>query len=579
MCAIKFEFRYFSAQNIRRRANLFLYLTTSTRAKRVALLLWLATAFHLAAATLSIPQYKVGETATVDVVSPLHLIVIDHGRTEKVRQQEAQSIPAIFRFDPGAIDQAEAGLRSAFALGREKFLNALEANYSRRKLNEAAVTYPRFQRLVATFQRESTTFPVSTNLAALWATGASDQAIQADLAAKLREIMTHHIIADSLPAEATVGSEEVRMISLKPTEAAPDLGQQTTKFFRTNLYLLAAAREELQASFPPEDKAIGQFLGGFLKENCAFDEELTRQSRSKGVKDLWAASEYERGQIVIKRGDLIDAGKKAVLDQLRERVSADEAKRERTKEENETQTALAQLHAQAARAQNTAQLAGERNRWLLGGMSAALLGFFFVLWRLVRWKRSYSLLPAVRNHEIAGTVISCPACSQAIALPLELTAPASQPPPVALALPETATVSSSAAALTEHWRERALTAERRLEQSGQVLRTALIPHLARWIMNQTIGRLLWQRRHLFETQQRAEQALLELEQRLVAVQAPAEDRLKAYEERIAELEKDLTAKGEENRELIKATIEMARKRMEAERSKERMVWNEVLGPS
>ena len=72
---------------------------------------------------------------------------------------------------------------------------------------------------------------------------------------------------------------------------------------------------------------------------------------------------------------------------------------------------------------------------------------------------------------------------------------------------------------------------------------------------------------------------MELEQRLVAVQAPAEDRLKAYEERIAELEKDLTAKGEENRELIKATIEMARKRMEAERSKERMVWNEVLGPS
>ena len=212
-------------------------------------------------------------------------------------------------------------------------------------------------------------------------------------------------------------------------------------------------------------------------------------------------------------------------------------------------------------------------------MSAALLGFFFVLWRLVRWKRSYSLLPAVRNHQIAGTVISCPACSQAIALPLELTAPASQPPPVALALPETATVSSSAAALTDHWRERALTAERRLEQSGQVLRTALIPHLARWIMNQTIGRLLWQRRHLIETQQRAEQALLELEQRLVSVQAPAEDRLKAYEERIAELEKDLTAKGEENRELIKATIEMARKRMEAERSKERMVWNEVLGPS
>ena len=64
--------------------------------------------------------------------------------------------------------------------------------------------------------------------------------------------------------------------------------------------------------------------------------------------------------------------------------------------------------------------------------------------------------------------------------------------------------------------------------------------------------------------------LAELEQRLFSVKAPLEERLRAYEERITELEKDLTAKGKENRELIEATIAIAKKKLELERSKERM---------
>ena len=88
-----------------------------------------------------------------------------------------------------------------------------------------------------------------------------------------------------------------------------------------------------------------------------------------------------------------------------------------------------------------------------------------------------------------------------------------------------------------------------------------------------LRKLAWQRAHLLETQQKAEQELAELEQRLASVQAPLDERLKAYEERIAELEKDLNAKGKENRELIEATIAMAKKKLKVERSKDRVAWN------
>jgi uncharacterized coiled-coil protein SlyX len=45
------------------------------------------------------------------------------------------------------------------------------------------------------------------------------------------------------------------------------------------------------------------------------------------------------------------------------------------------------------------------------------------------------------------------------------------------------------------------------------------------------------------------------------------------EQRIAELEVELAAKGEQNLDLIKAKIETTRKQLEGERSQERLDWN------
>src|SRR5437899_2282633 len=88
------------------------------------------------AAAPPVPDYRVGETATVDVVTPVHLIVIDHERTEQLRRQEAQRTPAIFRFHPDAVDEAAASLQLAFTAVRDKFLDTLELSYGKRTLNE-----------------------------------------------------------------------------------------------------------------------------------------------------------------------------------------------------------------------------------------------------------------------------------------------------------------------------------------------------------------------------------------------------------------------------------------------------------
>ena len=67
--------------------------------------------------------------------------------------------------------------------------------------------------------------------------------------------------------------------------------------------------------------------------------------------------------------------------------------------------------------------------------------------------------------------------------------------------------------------------------------------------------------------------MAELVQRLDRLHTPLEDRLRAYEKRIAELEAELAAKGQQNAELIKAKIETTRKKMEVERGQEPLTWN------
>ncbi len=99
------------------------------------------------------------------------------------------------------------------------------------------------------------------------------------------------------------------------------------------------------------------------------------------------------------------------------------------------------------------------------------------------------------------------------------------------------------------------------------LRASLIPHLARLMMDRVVLKLLSQRSQLLDAQQKAVAEMNELEERLEKVHAPLQDRLRAYEQRIHELEKQLVRKGEENRELIKTKLELARHQLAAARNR------------
>jgi hypothetical protein len=105
------------------------------------------------------------------------------------------------------------------------------------------------------------------------------------------------------------------------------------------------------------------------------------------------------------------------------------------------------------------------------------------------------------------------------------------------------------------------------------VQASLEPHLVDALKNAVVQELAAQRRELLAAQQTAAAELTELARRLEAVQAPLLERLRAYEQRIAELERDLSDQSKENRELLKLKIEMLRDQVEAERTHNRLKFN------
>jgi septal ring factor EnvC (AmiA/AmiB activator) len=99
------------------------------------------------------------------------------------------------------------------------------------------------------------------------------------------------------------------------------------------------------------------------------------------------------------------------------------------------------------------------------------------------------------------------------------------------------------------------------------MQSALAPHLTQAIKDAIVQELAAQRRDLLRAQQQVTAELTELARRLEQAQTPLFDRLRIYEQRIHDLEKQLDEQAKENHELLKLKIEATRRQLEVERSR------------
>jgi hypothetical protein len=189
--------------------------------------------------------------------------------------------------------------------------------------------------------------------------------------------------------------------------------------------------------------------------------------------------------------------------------------------------------------------------WFLGA-----LGFGILLAGLIAWRFRHALSGSSRRPARQ----SLSAGSSATVSQTSYFDQGAEPGPDAepISTPPTETTSSDVAV----WQQRALSAESRAERATAVVRAGLTPHLARMMKDQLVWTLMAQRTHMVSTQDVSAEMVSELEQRLELIQSEFESRVETYEKRIAELERELETKSQVNRELLGATIDMAKKAMQ-----------------
>jgi hypothetical protein len=471
-------------------------------------------------------DYQPGDAAEQDIVTPVSLTVVDADATAAMKQKEAAQVPLILRLDTSVADSVEERFRQAFKKTRSSFLSAVQKAFGRRTLNPADLQSIEFQQLVETFQKKNKQlFPLDPNRAALWASGDTDQAYEESLAGTLRKTMTSPIRSETLPFE-TKSARVLRLVPLAEANGplSPAVIEQTgTDVSPGSLVSLTDARQRFQELFVAEERPVGKFLATLLAPNCAVDPDATQQLRVKRTEGLLATDHYAAGQVLAHRGEIVDKKVKAALDLIREKVALGQLQLN-VPREAAAAPAPAPAQAVVVPVANTDFI-----RWLLGGLVAAVLLLVLAVWQLARRRQPVSLLPV-------------PARPQP-------TAPAGS------------------------WEQRALAAEERADKAREMMKAGVLSQMARWLSDNVVRRLISDRRQLLDTQQTAVAEIAALAARLEKIHAPLQDRLLTYERRIAELEKELAAKGAENRELIRTKIEMIRKQLEAERGKNRVELN------
>jgi len=499
--------------------------------------------------TNAIREWAIGETIDADIRTPVPLAVFNPEQTEALRQAESQRVSPIFRHDASMAATAEAELRTGFGKAREEFLLLIKAAFQEPVLRAvASLSDPRFSEAVFVFRSKHPEFPLSKNLAELWALGDEGGVVLEDLTGKLQRFMSAYLRSDRLPEGEKLTAPTIRIVPLQASTNDPGPGRgnaaglRGTNVPRTTIYTVSRYRRELANLSPSDEKSLVGFVAGFIRPNCFFDEVATSQARDRRVQDINAVDRFNAGEILARRGQAVDGRIKLALDALRthqevQAANGDAARlREdlvRVQEQTGRLKAAAEIEQRKSVAivvaiQREVASVWRRNRILRWGLIGASVGcvIFAGLW----WRHR------MRQRR------------------LEQNADWSLAP------------SSGAADEAGWWRERAISAEARAAKATAMLRTNLLPHMARWMMSELVRRLVSQRSEAYGSQARAELEVAELASRLEKLQAPLEERMRAYERRIVELEMELAAKDEQSHELIQAKIESTRRQMDLERS-------------
>jgi hypothetical protein len=472
------------------------------RARTAAARLAAALIVSLSGAEAAVPDYKFGDVADIDVITPVPLIVVNPEATETLKQKVAAQVPFIVRQTPQSMTEAEGELRESISTARRNFMMTLQ------RADLESQSYARAIREVAGKSAKDLPFD---KFAPLWVRGQSDDALVDSLLQPVREVMAQPIVSsktdNSFPA-----NQSVRLVPVKnanDTPAIRELEATGPTVSAAKVISLWRARRLVETYFPAGQEDMGKFAASYVRTNAYPDQGSTDMLRTRRMEGVTVNDTYDAAQVIVRKGQTIDRKALNALAMLREK------------------SLIGTLQVKLEQEQTVAGQIKKQTNWIAASLGLTCFALVVILWRLRT--RPSTLSPVLVNPELAGSAQH--------------------------ALPDGMNDAS--------WRSRAMLAEGKAERAHAAIRSGVLG----WMREKIFQTLFRHRAELLSVQRKAEAEMLELEQRLEQFHTPLQERIIAYEKRIEELEQDLAAKGEENRELIGARINVVRQHLSIERER------------
>jgi len=497
-----------------------------TAALRLLLLAAALVSLARSARAVNGSAYRLGDVITNDIVTPAAMTVLDPEATQALRDQAAaQPLLPIFRYDQSARATVEARLRETFTQARNDFLAQVQASFHQSRLTGAQLASEPFQILVEAFRQRNPTFPLTLEMAMEWANGNVLVPEQITLSARIHEAMVGLIRDETSP----IRGGEVRLVPVKSeteTLTLAEVDARGTNEAWANLVSLAEVRQKLRKKFSPADAELAKFAAFSLRANCLAETELTQAAHKLETEPKFVTDHYEAGQVIARKGQVVDGKVLAALTQLKAMTPA-----------RPPSATAAQAAERKYRASAPTDLERMRasNRLLLGALAVTgTMLLVLLVWLALRPRREPAAAPMLADR------------------------------PSSPALLADSHDTGMIPAKPESWEQRARAAEEKAERAQAAIREGFLAQLN----DKLVGSLAAQRQQLLEAQRAAAVEIAEMEKRLNELHAPLQERLRAYETRIAELEQALAVMGAENRELIKAKISLMQRQLRSEQLKD-----------
>ncbi len=321
-------------------------------------------------------NWRIGETANQEVVASVALDVIDSEATAERKAEAASKTPAIFLENSSITNTMVLKFTAAFAETRADFLDGIQELFHQTKLDEKAIQSTEFEKFVSIFNLGSKKFVITTNLARQWAQGGSGLTTQSNLVELLLQTASRPIRPDDVPDDLELG-DTVRLVPVHSSGDAVTLrkaGEEGEVVSLTNVTTISRLRGLFRRDYPPEEQLFARVLANFLHPDCELDTNLTLQARDHAASEIVVKTHYNPGQIIVQRGQVIDAKIQAALARLNETLPPEPVP------EPAAVQPSAKPVVQSPGMPELLAIWQAYKIWLLSGLGAVLVVFFLTSW-------------------------------------------------------------------------------------------------------------------------------------------------------------------------------------------------------